>query len=556
VFCRIKQGYKVTKKMMFCGGSLISLFSGAMSVSGVSGRANPDLQYNVMLIAMDDLNDWVEPLGGNSQAITPNLERLSKMGMSFVNAHCAIAICTPSRNSLLLGRHPIRLGFNAPKDVDRICHEETGLGEFLPEHFKRCGYETYGAGKIFHEGFRDNKQVPLSSLWTEWGMDHNYGPFFPFQKSNGEWIKAGFARPVVGAVWSHEIVPSDFKRTDCWGLSAYPDGKISDEAVTDWAVDKLKRHSGEKPFFMECGLVASHVPLVCPKEYFNLYDPEQIQIPEVPDNEMTDVPPIGKLFAWQQEPTFDDLRHFIKDEWRVGDEINDAYWKRMVHAYLACTSFSDHQVGRLLDALEQTPDPRDPHRMLIDTTILVLFSDHGWHLGEKKHWNKQSLWEEATRVPFVWCVPGVIRKEAVSREPVTLLDIYPTLNNLCGLPTVGNLDGINLSGLLADSDQTLSRKGVVSTYYLNSHSVRSRDWRLIWYGDATMELYDHRTDPGEHTNLVYTAAGAEKYRDVVEEHLEVLRRYQSTEVDPARISSFKWQCKKYWGHANPPDWLE
>lgn len=533
---------------------ICSLFAGAVSALGAESQKF-DLSYNVLMIAMDDLNDWVEPLGGNSQAITPNLERLSEMGMSFVNAHCAMAICTPSRNSLLLGRHPIRLGFDAPKDVNRVCHEETGLGEYLPAHFKSCGYETYGAGKIFHEGYCDNKQVSKTSLWTEWGMNHNFGPIFPFQKSNGEWVKADFGRPVVGAVWSHEIVPSDFKRTDCWGLSAYPDGKISDEAVTDWAVDKLKSHSGEKPFFMACGLVASHVPLVCPKEFFDLYDPEQITIPNVPDDEMSDIPMMGKLRAYQHEPTFYDVRRFIEDEWRVGEKINDDYWKKMVHAYLACTSYTDHQVGRLLDVLEKTPDPRDPHRKLIDTTVIVLFSDHGWHLGEKKHWHKQTIWEEATRVPFVWCVPGVTHKETISRIPVTLLDIYPTLNNLCGFPKVGNLDGVDLSKVLVDPEETLARKGVVATYYMNSHSVRSKDWRLIWYGDGTMELYDHRADSGEHTNLVYTSTGLEKYSAVVKEHLAVLRHYQSTEIDPVRISSFKWQCKKTWGEETPPEWL-
>ncbi len=535
---------------------VFSLLIGVVSAFGLPETQKPDLPYNVLLIAMDDLNDWVEPLGGNDQAITPNLERLSEMGMSFVNAHCAMAICTPSRNSLLLGRHPIRLGFNTPKDVNRICHEETGLGEYMPVHFKQNGYQTYGAGKIFHKGYCDNKKVPASFLWSEWGLDHSFGPIFPFRKSNGEWVKANFIRPHTSAVWYHKIIPSDFQRKDCWGLSIYPDGKISDEAVTDWVIDKLGSHSGPKPFFMACGLVAPHVPLVCPKEFFDLYDPEEIKIPKVPDDEMGDIPSIGKLFAYQKSPTFDELRRFVEDEWRIGNEINLDYWKNIVHAYLACTSYSDDQVGRLLDFLETHLDLRDPDKKLIETTIIVLYSDHGWHLGEKKHWHKQTVWEEATRVPFVWCVPGVTRKGNVSREPVSLLDIYPTLNELCGIAPVGNLDGVNISELLADSEKTLSRKGVVSTYYLNSHSIRSRDWRLIWYGDGTMELYDHRTDPGEHTNLVYTDVGLEKYSDVVDAHLEILRRYQPTDVDPARISSSEWQSKKNWGSTDPPDWLK
>ena len=534
----------------------LSLLTGFMAIAGAAGETKQKLPYNVLVIALDDLNDWVEPLDGNIQAITPNLKRLSESGTSFVNAHSAMAICTPSRNSLLLGRHPIRLGFNTPNDVDRLCYQETGLGEYLPAHFKKNGYSTYGTGKIFHEGYCDNKQIPESSLWTKWGLNHNFGPMFPFQKADGEWVKAEFARPVVSAVWYHEIVPSDFNRNDCWGLTQYPGGKISDEANTDWAIQTLKKHSGEQPFFMACGLVAPHVPLVCPKEFFDLYDINQIEIPDVPENEMQDIPLLGKLFAWQQAPTFDVMRRFIESEWKTGEEINYDYWRKIVRAYLACTTYTDYQVGRLLDFLDNTPDPRDSNKKLIDTTVIVLFSDHGWHLGEKKHWHKQSLWEEATRVPFVWHVPGVTKKGGISREPVSLLDIYPTLSALCRLPSVEGMDGEDISKLLADTGSVLERNAVVSTYYMNSHAIRSKNWRLIWYGDGTMELYDHQVDPGEHTNLVFNTEGQEKYQSIVKDHLSVLSRYQSVEVIPERISSLEWQCKKSWGSSTPPDWLE
>ncbi len=530
----------------------------AMLLAQVVAKASgPALRPNVVLIAIDDLNDWVEPLGGYPDSITPNIERLAEMGMSFENAHANMASCVPSRNSLLTGRHPANLGFINNSEIVRLSRKvEGGFDHYLPESFKQGGYDTYGTGKIFHEDYCDNSTVPKERLWTEWGMKHTFGPVFPFQKADGSNIKAGFGRPITAAVWYHEVTPEDFDRKDAYGLNVFPKGKLSDEANTDWAVDRIRAHHSDRPFMLACGLAAPHVPLVAPKEFFEMYKLADISIPTVPEGEMGDVPPMGKFFAYGHAPTYDDMRRFIEEEWRVGESINDDYWKKIVRAYLACISYSDHAVGRLIDTLEQTPDPRMPEKKLIETTIVVLYSDHGWHLGEKMHWHKQALWEESTRIPFIWCVPGLTKPGTTSDVPVCLLDLYPTLTTLCDLPEVADLDGVDISPLLADSSATLEREAVVSTWYLNSHAVRSERWRLIRYGDGSMELYDHDSDPGEHINLLGDPENAEKYASITEAHLRVLQEYPSTQLDPEAVSSFEWKSRKAWGEeGTPPLWL-
>ncbi|WP_309380799.1 sulfatase [Cerasicoccus frondis] len=520
--------------------------------------SDPAIRPNVLLIAIDDLNDWVEPLGGYQASITPNIQRLASMGMCFENAHSNMASCIPSRNSMLTGRHPANIGFINNAEIVRLSRKiEGGLGQYLPGTFKEGGYATYGTGKIFHEDYCDNATVPKERLWTDWGMLHTFGPVFPFQKADGSIIKAGFGRPMTAAIWYHEVTPEDFDRKDAFGLNVFPKGKLSDEANTDWAVSRIQAHHGNEPFMLACGLAAPHVPLVAPKEFFELYDLSEISIPEIPEDEMSDVPVMGKFFAYGHAPTFDDMRRFIEIDWSVGEVIDYDYWKKIIRAYLACITYADHAVGRLLDTLEKTPDPRVPEKKLIDTTIIVLYSDHGWHLGEKMHWHKQALWEESTRVPLIWRVPGVTKPGTMSEVPVCLLDIYPTLMALCDLPEVLDLDGVDLSPLLANPSMTLEREMIISTWYWNSHAVRSERWRLIRYGDGSMELYDHAVDPGEHDNLLMDPDDAENYAPIVETHLEALRRYPSTELDQKAISAFEWQCRRAWGEAGaPPLWLQ
>jgi iduronate 2-sulfatase len=209
---------------------------------------------------------------------------------------------------------------------------------------------------------------------------------------------------------------------------------------------------------------------------------ESIKIPEVPEDELNDIPLYGKAMIYGTLP---------KGDHKEVLEISPTYWQELVRAYLACTTFVDDQIGRVLDALDDS--------QYADNTIIVLWSDHGQHLGEKRHWRKQALWEESTRVPLFFSVPGVSKRSELRDQPVSLLDIFPTLTELCGLPEQ-DLDGVSLVPML--KSETAERGApVVTTRYNGNHAVRSQYWRYIRYRDGSEELYDHRKDPGEHVNL-------------------------------------------------------
>ena len=270
---------------------------------------------------------------------------------------------------------------------------------------------------------------------------------------------------------------------------------------------------GHRFFLLAVGFVRPHVPYTAPKEYFDLYNLDEIVIPEVPEDEMTDIPDMGKSIA------FGTIR--TGDHYAVVN-LNDAYWKELVYGYLACISFVDDQAGKVIEALENSK--------YADNTIVVLWSDHGQHLGEKKHWRKQALWEESTKVPLCIKVPKQKSRGLTSSRTVSLLDIYPTLVDLCGLPETDKLDGNSLVPLIHNPDLEWD-KPVLSTWYYKNHSVRSENWRYIRYRDGGEELYDHLEDPGEHRNL----AGDPAYAEIIAAHSKWL---PGTDVLPAGTSQW------------------
>jgi iduronate 2-sulfatase len=313
-----------------------------------------------------------------------------------------------------------------------------------------------------------------------------------------------------------------------------PGGKMFDELIADWAVDRLTEDHDD-PFFLAVGFVRPHVPYTAPKEYFDLYNLENIIIPEVPENEMADIPMMGKSIA------FGTIK--IGDHYAVAN-LSESYWKEMVYAYLACVSFVDDQLGKVIEALENS--------RYADNTIVVLWSDHGQHLGEKKHWRKQALWEESTRVPLYFSIPGQQSKGAQSSRVVSLLDIYPTLIDLCGLPRIEKLDGQSLVPLLHDPDRKWD-KPVLNSWYYKNLAVRSENFRYIHYRDGGEELYDHRNDPGEHFNL----AGEPGYAEIIEEHKNWL---PETDVLPAGTAEWKgdkldMRIKDWSANDSIPSWL-
>lgn len=445
---------------------------------------------NVLFIAVDDLNDWIGILEGHPQAQTPNLDRLAKRGVYFTNAQCSTPVCNSSRHSLLSGLHPANSGWYGSTSLSAVkrSYESVLNGRVpLPNHFKNNGYVTLAAGKIFHKGLQDFE-------YPYWDVTRS--PQYGFRKD--AYNKSKFAPYPPDGGRFNQIYPGKVNgKSLCWAAlekAEMPPKGMPDEQIAAWAVDQLGR-SFDKPFFLAVGFLRPHVPYTAPKRFFDLYSLDDIKMPQVPDDEFNDIPIFGKAMAYGTLPNGDHK------------EVLDAgptYWKELVRAYLACVSFVDAQVGKVLDALEESD--------YADNTIIVLWGDHGQHLGEKKHWRKQCLWEEATQVPLFFSYPGMKTQNQICDRPVSLLDIYPTLSALCELPDQP-LDGINLKPLI-DNPEAQRGRPVITTRYYKNHSVRSQHWRYIQYRDGAEELYDHRNDPGEHNNLVANPA----YAAVLAEH--------------------------------------
>ena len=453
---------------------------------------------NVLFIAIDDLNDWEGALEGHPQAKTPHLDRLFKQGVLFTNAHCSQAVCTASRNSILSGIHPTSSGWYSSTKSMRATYEQVmGDHVMLPQHFRDNGYRTLTAGKIFHKGASDYKDR-TDDFWDEVAPKYKV-PKRLKARGDGYGETMFYPFPKIGAQMSRHF-GKDYEDGNslAWGAldrEDMPNGRMYDELIADWAVDRLDDEY-KKPFFLAVGFVRPHVPFTAPREFFEMYEADQIQIPRVPEGEMSDIPLMGKSIAYGRLKGGDHNAVL---------ELSDDYWREMVLGYLACVSFVDAQVGKVISALEESGHGRN--------TVVVLWSDHGQHLGEKHRWRKQTLWEEATRVPLFFKVPGMTRPASKSSQVVSLLDMYPTLVEVCKLPPAARLEGDSLVPLLRDPTET-REKPVLSSWYYGNHAVRSNDWRYILYRDGSEELYDHRSDAGEHNNL----AGDPTYADIIKQH--------------------------------------
>ncbi|QDV39146.1 sulfatase [Tautonia plasticadhaerens] len=405
----------------------------------------PQERPNVLFIAVEDLNDWTGFLGGHPQARTPNLDRLAARGVSFTRAYCSAPACNPSRTSLLTGLRPSTTG---------VYHNDQPWRPVLPDavtltdHFAAAGYDVAGGGKIFHNSFNDPDAWP-------------------------EWFKAGDhpepdETPVNGIPGAGHFD---------WGPVDVPDEAMGDHRTVSWAIDRLD-DDRDRRFFLAVGLIRPHLQWYVPRGYFEHYPVDGISLPEAPADDLDDVPAAGVAIA---RPDGDHRK-----------VLEAGQWEEAVQGYLASIEFADAQVGRLLDALEASG--------LADETIVVLWGDHGWHLGEKQHWRKFALWEEATRVPLIIAAPGVAAHGGRSGRPVSLMDLYPTLVELCGLPQKPELEGESLVPLLRDPASPRATPAI-TTHGRANHAVRTERWRYIRYADGSEELYDHEADPQEWTNL-------------------------------------------------------
>ena len=405
---------------------------------------------NVLFIAVDDLNDWIGCLGGHPDARTPNIDRLAKRGVLFTNAQCAAPLCNPSRAALMTGVRPATSGVYTNHQPFRPVLPDAVT---IPQHFTAHGYRAVGGGKIFHGRYPDPK---------------SWQAYFPSQRKNKPADPLPAGRPLNGIKGAAHFD---------WGPVDVKDEAMGDWKVTDWAGRKLARQH-DTPFFLACGIYRPHLPWYVPQKYFDLFPPDKVTLPKVKKDDLSDVPRIGRQMAAARG-----------DHQRV---ISTNNWEKAVSGYLASMAFADACVGRVLDALDASPHAKN--------TIVVLWGDHGWHLGEKLHWRKFTLWEEACRCPLMIAAPGVTKPGGVCTRPVNLMDIYPTLIDLCGLTPREEIEATSLVPLLKDPAAKWDRPAL-TTHGRNNHALRSERWRYIRYRDGSEELYDHADDELEWTNV-------------------------------------------------------
>lgn len=418
---------------------------GPAILRGVEEQIRP----NVLLISIDDLNDWIGCMGGHPQAKTPNIDKLAARGVLFSNAHCQAPVCNPSRASMMTSLYPSTTGiyFLNPDlgESPRACKNA-----LLTHRFEHEGYHVTGAGKIYH-GHQNMKYLP--------NYAGSFGAFGPIPKKK------------LAAFPGHKL----------WDWGAFPerDEQMPDHKIAAWGVKQLKKQHS-KPLFLATGFYRPHVPQYAPQKWFDMYPLESVKLPTVIEDDLKDISRYGINLTR--------LKHVSPThEW----VMKNNEWKPLVQSYLACVSFVDHQVGRMLEALDNSSYK--------DNTIIVLYTDHGFHLGEKERWAKRSLWQDGTRVPIIIAGPGVVRGK-VCKKPVQLLDIYPTLLDLAGLKADPKLEGHSMAPLLRKPDTDWPHMARTS-FGPGNYSIRSERYRYIHYNDGSEEFYDHSTDPHEWHNL-------------------------------------------------------
>ncbi|MGI9444077.1 MAG: sulfatase, partial [Rubripirellula sp.] len=333
----------------------------------------------------------------------------------------------------------------------------------MQRYFKDNGYYTLAGGKILHHGFSGRLAGDID---RSLGRNRSPKPSQPLNR------------------------PANWSRAWDWGKYPENDTEMADHQLAKNAAKAL-HEDFEKPFFMSVGFFRPHVPLYVPPKWFDLYDANAFMLPKNPKSDLDDLP-----------ENFLGINHYAAAPTHA-EVVKHKKQRSLTHAYLASVSFVDHCVGIVIEALKSSPHA--------DDTLIVLWSDHGFHLGEKQHWAKRTLWEESTQVPLLFAGAGIDAGTSCN-EPASLIDIYPTLVELCKLPKNSHLDGVSLVPQLRDSSTPRHHPAITSSYAGN-HSIRSRDWRLIVYDDGAEELYDHRNDPDEFHNL----AGQTKYKVIRDE---------------------------------------
>ncbi len=450
---------------------------------GKSSEPEPEISLpNILLISLDDMNNWIEPLGGHPQAQTPHLAAFAQQAVTFRRSFAASPSCNPSRTAIMTGKAPHLTGiYNNPQIWRHILPDEVTL----PQYFSEAGYWTGGAGKIYHNNMPDPRS------WDAYFPDSvRHMPEYYLPVRNESTGKAEFA------LTDNEIREDDPKGVT-FKVPPFPGMYIAfdfaplpvdtestgDYSSVNWVSDQLKREH-DAPFFLAAGLYRPHLPWYVPQKYYDRFPLDEIELPALIKDDPSDLPKRGQQIASS----------------RYHKQVTESgLWKNAVQGYLASINYADDLVGKLLADLDASA--------YADNTIVVIFSDHGWQLGEKNHWRKFALWQNVlntvlmVRVPEgIAGLPGGNYVNGVSDRNVSLVDIFPTLTELAGLSPKEGISGRSLVPLLekptADWDYP-----VVSVLGDSDYSVVHGDWHYIQYGDGGEELYDWVKDPEEWTNL-------------------------------------------------------
>ena len=446
----------------------------AFLLSGVLSASAAD-QPNVIFFATDDLCDWVGPLG-DKQAVTPNMDKLAERGVVFTNAHCPGTFCSPSRSAIFTGRYASTTGCYT---TEVYSHDRPDLRP-LQVSFKEGGYATFGAGKLFHHpaGYVDLRG------WDEFFVRNAE------QKREGwpldSWGEGTpIPQPYPNSAYNRDRKPANRFFLEWGAVPNKREEEMADTIRTNWACEVL-RQKHDKPFFLAVGLYAPHFPNYAPQKYFDLYDTAKIKAPPYKADDLEDLPPKVR----QAKTNRSRIHQRLVEIGAVEDAI---------HGYLASVSYADAMLGRVLEALRKSP--------YHENTVIVLWSDHGYHHGEKGDWGKHTLWERTTNVPFIWAGPGIAPGATVDAT-VNLIDMYPTFVEMCGLPGAEGLEGASLAGALRKPSTATDRNVLVPYLDPGGYAIVNQQWRYIHYSDDTEELYDVRKDPHEWENLAEDGAYA------------------------------------------------
>lgn len=439
------------------------------SSTSTTPLAPPVSSPNVLFLSIDDLNDWVGYLGVSPSAVTPNIDALRRESLAFTKAYCTAPVCLASRTSVMWGAMPHVSGVYNHNDESFAAYKELQASTpTLLHQMRDAGYVTVGAGKVFHDSppERWDRYRPTEHYVPVWNRSE---PQYQPPRFDPGWVSPYTGQPIGSGAGDTSMI--DFGPTAI-ALDDEPDAMSA-----DWIVDQL-RGGFDQPFFLAYGSYLPHLPWRVPQKYLDMHPLDSVSVPEIRPDDLDDLPTRGT--SW------------IDKAGMLERLVDEGLHRQAVQGYLAAISFADDMVGRILDELWSGP--------FADETAVVLWSDHGYHLGEKMHIRKFTLWERATHVPLLVRLPNGAHAGETFDRPVSLIDLGPTVVDLCDATPREDHPGQSLMAV-ADAPELADARPPVTTWLPGNHAVRRGDWRYIRYSNSETELYDHRTDPDEVTNL-------------------------------------------------------